>query len=195
MRFRRLIAGCVVALSVMTSSACAQSVSAPAPALASTPAPLPLLVSSPTPGLAEVTVAVTSQSLQSEGTVKGVADELTAAGFVAGRQRTFQGPSKDLTLIRDRELLFSSAEGANAYLNSVRTQSTAYFGEATGATAFTHGSRAGTLFVPPECACHGANPVLTAVLTDGPRLSWVTINGPMATKQRLQEVLSQPTRP
>jgi hypothetical protein len=118
-----------------------------------------------------------------------------AAGFVAGRQRTFQGSSKDLTLVRDRELLFASAEGATTYLNSVRKQATAYFGEATGVTALTQGSRTGSLFVPPECACHGANPVLTAVLTDGPRLSWVTINGPLATKHRLQEVLSQPTHP
>ena len=195
MQTRRVIACLIVTLGVMMSSACTQSSSTSAPVAAKTPAPVPLITTSPTAGLTATTVAVTPQSLQREWTVKGVADTLTAAGFVAGRQRTFQGPSKDLTLVRDRELLFASAEGATTYLDSVRQQATAYFGEATGVTALTHGSRTGSLFVPPECACHGANPVLTAVLTDGPRLSWVTINGPLATKQRLQQVLSQPTHP
>jgi hypothetical protein len=153
-------------------------------------ASLALLAESPTPGLVATTAEVTPASMQSEGTVQGVADELTASGFVAGRQRTFQGPSKDLTLVRDREFLFESAQGAQQYLDSVRAKATAYFGEATGVSEIHSGSRTGYLFVPPECACHGANPVLTAVLADGPRLSWVTINGPMATKQRLQQVLS-----
>jgi hypothetical protein len=156
-------------------------------------ASLSLLAESPTPGLAATTTQVTPASMQAEGTVQGVADELVAAGFVAGRQRTFQGPSKDLTLVRDREFLFESAQGAKQYLDSVRGKATAYFGEATGISELKSGSRTGYLFVPPECACHGANPVLTAVLADGPRLSWVTINGPMATKQRLQQVLGSTT--
>ncbi len=195
MHLSRVSACVIVTLSVMMSSACAQpaQTATSASASGSALAPIRLLQSSPTPGLAATTVDVTPQSLEHEGTVKGVANELISAGFVAGRQRTFQGPSKDLTLVRDRELLFASAEGATTYLNFVRSHATAYFGEATGVSTLVHGSRTGSLFLPPECACHGANPVLTAVLTDGPHLSWVTINGPLATKERLQEVLRQPT--
>jgi len=195
MQLSRVSVCVIVTLSVMMTSACAQPTQTATSASVSAPAPVRLLQSSPTPGLSATTIDVSPQSLEHEGTVKGVANELISAGFVNGRQRTFQGPSKDLTLVRDRELLFTSARGATTYLNSVKAQATAYFGEATGVSALTHGSQTGSLFVPPECACHGANPVLTAVLTDGPLLSWVTINGPQATKKRLEEVLSQPRQP
>jgi hypothetical protein len=184
----------LIAITAMSMSGCTQTTQTSVQSVASA-TPLPLLALSPTPGLAAITVDVTPQTLQAEGTVTGVAEELTSAGFIAGRQRTFQGPSKDLTLVRDRELIFRSAEGAQHYLDSVHQKAVAYFGEATGVSELTSGSRTGYLFVPPECACHGANPVLTAVLTDGPRLSWITINGPMATKQRLQEVLTASARP
>ena len=190
MNLRRNVTALLIAITAMSMGGCAQTTQAQPVASATS---LPLLALSPTPGLTVNTIEVTPQSLQAEGTVKGVADELTFAGFIAGRQRTFQGPSKDLTLVRDREMIFQSPDGAKQYLDSVHKQAVAYFGEATGVSELTSGSRTGYLFVPPECACHGANPVLTAVLTDGPRLSWVTINGPMATKQRLQQVLTAAT--
>ena len=190
----RTASAALIVLATMSLAGCAQ-VGAPTSPAAVSSAALPLLAESPTPGLIATTAAVTPMTMQAEGTVSGVAAELTDAGFISGRQRTFQGPSKDLTLIRDREFIFDSASGAQKYLESVRSKAVAYFGEATGVSQFTSGSRSGYLFVPPECACHGANPVLTAVLADGARLSWVTINGPMATKQRLQQVLSATTSP
>ena len=190
----RTLTTVLITFSVMSLGGCAPS-SQPASPVAASSVTLPLLADSPTPGLIATTVTVTPSSLQSEGTVAGVAAELTSAGFISGRQRTFQGPSKDLTLIRDREFIFTSAQGAQTYLESVRAKAVAYFGEATGVSTFSSDGRTGYLFVPPECACHGANPVLHAVLANGPRLSWVTINGPMASKQRLQSVLTAPTRP
>ena len=194
MKLRQSLTGLLIVIGAMCLGGCAPSAQPPSPSVISAN-PLPLLELSPTPGLAATTIDVTPASLQAEGTVKGVADELTAAGFVAGRQRTFQGPSKDLTLVRDREIVFQSPAGAQRYLGSVHAKAVEYFGEATGVSEFQSGSRTGYLFVPAQCACHGANPVLTAVLTDGARLSWVTINGPMATKQRLQQVLIASTRP
>ena len=111
-------------------------------------------------------------------------------GFLGGREREFQGPSKDLTHVVSRSLVFAAPSGAADFVQLVHDQATVYFGVGTQVDPLQTDVGAGWLFHPPACACHLANPLLLGVVQDGARVVWLGINGPRATDQRLTALMA-----
>ncbi len=153
----------------------------------------PLLASSPIADFSERTVALNIQSLAADTPLPAVSDQLRAAGFLGGRERTFQGWSKDLTLVRSRALVFADAQGAQRYLDFLTANPEGMFGTSTTVAPIHSQNHSGSVFQPPPCACHRANPVVTGVVRDGSTLVWLSINGPLATTARLTSLLRAPT--
>jgi len=111
-RAARLAAvGAVVALLAGCGDAAAPATSVPAAA-----GPMPVLAASAVPGLAVSTRPLPAQELAKDATIRDIASQLAADGYVAGRERTFQGPSHALTLVTSRALSFASPTGAAAFL-------------------------------------------------------------------------------
>jgi hypothetical protein len=162
----------------------------------STPSPvvpaseMRVLVPSAVPGLPATTRVLTIGELAKDAPIHGLAAKLASWGYLDGRERTFQGESRNLTTVISRALVFRDVGGAGAYVAFVHAHSAAFFGTATGVRALTSQGRTGWEFSPPACACHLANPVRVGVLDDGPRVVWLDINGPKATKGMLIRLLN-----
>ncbi len=182
-RFARL--GVLLALAV--ASGCGQPASQRGP---SAPASaLPVLESSAVPGIPSVIIRLTAADLGKDAVIPGLAAKISSWGYLAGRQRTFQGESHHLTLVVSRALLFRNAIGARRYLAYVHEHQAAFFGVAAQAQHLSGPGASGWLFTPPLCACHLANPALIGVLNAGPRITWLEINGPAATRALLVRLL------
>jgi hypothetical protein len=150
---------------------------------------MPVLAASAVPGIPSVTTTLTAARLAQDAPIRGLAAKIASWGYLSGRQRTFQGESRHLTLVVSRALLFRGAAGARRYAQFVRGHAPAFFGSATQTRRLTGGGLAGWLFVPPLCACHLANPALIGLLRAGPRVTWLEINGPAATPALLVRLL------
>jgi hypothetical protein len=187
--------GALLLTACLALTACGGQAGAGTGSLSSTSsAPVtPVLAASPVVGLTATTIDVTQQTLRDETTVAGVTQALDSSGFVGGRQRTFQGPSKDLTLVLSRSLAFRDAAGAEHFLSFVHDHADALFGLTTEVSPLAVGARSGWTFVAPQCACPGAQPRVVAVVQDGARIDWLTINGPQATTARARSLLAAPT--
>lgn len=135
--------------------------------------------------------ALDAADLSRETGVQALADDLHRWGFVAGAERTFQGQSKRLQIVVSRTLDFHDTAGARAYVGFVRTHADAYLGSAPKALPLHDGRRRGWLFVGAPCACHMASPFLVGVVARGPRVSWVSVNGPTADRQALGQLLGE----
>jgi len=142
------------------------------------------------PQLAVVTKLVTAADIAKDASIPGFADSITGFGYAAGVQRTFQGPSKHLTLAISRTLTFATPTGAAGYVAYVRTHATTYFGIGADISALTSSGRRGWLYVPPACACHMANPDVIGLVSDGPYVVSLEINGPDATPALLRRLLN-----
>jgi hypothetical protein len=189
----RAIATPRVAFAVASLLLCAACASAPGGSGATrAPAPLDLAVlsSAAVPGLAQTDRPLSAPELAKDASVPGITAQLGRDGYLGGLQRTFQGPSRHLTLVTSRGLAFSSGPGAAAFLSFVRAHADAWFGIGTQVSSVVSARRPGLVFEPASCACHLANPVLVAVVQDGPRLAWLEINGPDATRQLLLELMA-----
>ena len=151
---------------------------------------LPVLSAAAVPGLAETTRQLPVAELVKDANVPGIASELATDGYLGGRERTFQGPSRHLTFLASRSLLFRNGSGAGAFLTFVRAHAEAWFGGSTEGFSVVSAQRVGFVFQPPECSCHLANPVLVGVVQDGPRLAWLEINGPDATRGLLLDLMT-----
>ena len=136
------------------------------------------------PALEQTTEPVTAEDLAADfGT--GVSID----GFVSGTERVFQGESHDLDRVVSRTLEFESPEAAAAYVELVRAHVDDLYGVGTTAKPFEEGGRAGYLVDPAACACHRASPTLTAAVSEGPRVTYVEINGDGATRETLGQLL------
>jgi hypothetical protein len=136
--------------------------------------------------------ALTAHDLAADAAVNSLPATLARLGFVVGGQRTFQGPSKaHLQLVISRSLRFSSAAGARGFVRFVGQYAGQYVGEVPTVTPLTSKGRSGELIVEPLCACHMAQPALLAVVSSGPVVTWLEINGPGATPKLLQSLLRQ----
>jgi hypothetical protein len=153
----------------------------------------PVLATSPVAGLAASATAVDAQTIAGETTLTGISAALTAAGFVGGRQREYQGPSRDLSLVLSRGLVFDSGVGAQGYLDFVHQHAEDLFGLTTTSAPLTVGNAVGWAFTAPECACPGAQPRVIGVVRDGTDLRWLVINGPRADASRLATLLAEAT--
>lgn len=161
------------------------SASAPSAALTSGPVLAPAAV----PGLPSVTRPVTSRLLSRDANLPELPDELARTAFQGGRERTYQGYSRRLTLVVSRSLQFREPSGAATHLAFLRAHATRMFGAFVTVRPLRAAAGRGWLFTPSPCACHLANPDYTGVVQDGRRLSWLEVNGPAATPSVLVALL------
>ena len=178
-RFARLAA----LLPLLLLVGCGQQASRDGP-----PAPraaLPVLADSEVPGIGSVTRMITAADLAKDAVIPELAARIRSWGYLSGRQRTFQGQSRHLTLVISRALMFRSPAGARNYVTFVRRRESAFFGMGVEARRLAGPGATGWLFTPPLCACHLANPALVSVLDVGARVLWLEINGPAANSRLL----------
>jgi hypothetical protein len=156
------------------------------------PAPPPVLAARAVAYLPSHASALTAHDLAADAAVNSLPARLAQLGFVVGGQRTFQGPSKArLQLVISRSLRFSSAAGARGFVRFVGRYAGQYVGEVPTVTPLASNGRRGELIVAPLCACHMAQPALLAVVSSGPTVTWLEINGPGATPNLLASLLRQ----
>ena len=120
---------------------------------------------------------------------RGWSPRSSLRGYLDGRERTFQGESRHLTLVVSRSLIFKDGAGARSFVAYVRANSTAFFGGAVGEQALLAQGRSGWMFAPAPCACHLASPEVVGVLVAGSGVVWLAINGPEATSGLLMSLL------
>jgi hypothetical protein len=90
-----------------------------------------------------------------------------------------------------RTLSFENATDARAYLGYFRTHLALAYGAGTTATPLESEGRSGFLVDPAACACHRAEPTLTALVTKGQRVTYLELNGGGAKRDRLEDLLAQ----
>jgi hypothetical protein len=161
---------------------CAASAHTPPPATLSATA-VPYLPSSAR--------TLTQTGLAREAGTPALASELRAWGFQAGTQRYFQGESRRLQVVDSRTVRFRSARGALAFVAFVRSHIATYLGSFPRLKELTAGGRHGFLAIGQPCQCHLANPAFLAVLARAGAVTWLEINGPGATRKRLDALLAQ----
>jgi hypothetical protein len=148
---------------------------------------LAVLPASAVPELESTTQQVTAEDLAAEFGAGGP----TFAGFLVGRERVFQGESHDLDRVVSRTLSFENAQDARAYMGYYRSHLALVYGAGTTATPLESGGREGYLVDPAACACHRAEPTLTALVVKGQRVTYLELNGGGAKRGRLEELLAQ----
>ena len=151
---------------------------------------MPVLGAAAVPGLPAKTRILSVALLAQDASIDGLARTVSGLGFVGGRERIFQGNSRQLTFVDSRALVFSSPAGAAQYLTFIHANAAAYFGSFVAVRALTSPAGVGWLFQPPPCACHMANPALVAIVREGDLLVWLEINGPAATEGALSLLLA-----
>ena len=144
----------------------------------------PVLPADALPGLEATTEPLTADDLAADF---GAGVEVDC--FVSGTERVFQGASHDLDRVVSRTLEFESPEAAAAYVELLHAHVDDLYGVGTTAEPFEEGGRAGYLIDPAACACHRASPTLTAAVSEGPRVTYVEINGDGATRETLGQLL------
>jgi len=148
-----------------------------------------VLASSSVPGVPSVTTVLTGDDLAKDASIPELASKIATWGYVDGRQRTFQGQSRHLTLVVSRALVFNQPAGARSFVTFVRNNSVPYFGDATQVRTLKADGRSGWMFTPAPCACHMANPAMIGVLETGSQVVWLEINGPDASPALLIRLL------
>jgi hypothetical protein len=167
----------VALLSVMLLAACGDSGNSE----------VGVLPTSAVPELPSTTEEVTAEDLAADFGAGGP----SFAGFLLGRERVFQGQSHDLDRVVSRTLSFQDATDAHAYLAYFRSHLPLVYGTGTIATPLDSEGRRGFLIDPAACACHRAEPTLTALVAKGPRVTYLEINGGGAKRDRLESLLAQ----
>ena len=148
---------------------------------------LPLLPTSALPELSSSTDGVTAEDLAADfgaGTKR-------FSGFAQGRERVFQGESHDLDRVVSRTLEFDDAAAARAYLRYYQSHLALAYGAGTSASPIDSEGREGYLIDPAACACHRAEPTLAALVAEGPRVSYLEVNGGGAKRDRLESLLAE----
>jgi hypothetical protein len=149
--------------------------------------PLALLPASALPELKSSTHEVEMEDLAADfGDGKR-----TFPGFVQGRERVFQGASERFRTVISRTLEFEDTEAAQGYVTYFREHRGAVFGTGTNARALESKGRSGYLVDAASCACHRAEPTLVAVVADGPRVTYLEVNGGGAKPAALEALLAQ----
>jgi hypothetical protein len=144
----------------------------------------PVLPAAALPGLEATTQPLTAEDLAADfGT------DVQVDGFVSGTERVFQGESRDLTRVVSRTVEFESPGDAHAYVDLLRAHVDDLYGAGTTAEPLEEGGRQGYVIDPAACACHRASPAFTAAVAEGPRVTYLEINGDGATREKLGELL------
>lgn len=158
----------------------------------SPPAPVPtgVLPVAAVPQLPAVTHPLSATDVSKDSTIADLAARLRSWGYLGGWERTFQGESRRLTLVVSNSLQFRDHRGATAFVHYMRDHIGGFFPLALVQPLSVTGG-AGWVFEPPECACHMANPYFIGVAASGSRVTWLEINGPLATPQALRSLLAK----
>ena len=146
----------------------------------------PVLSTNAVPGLEATTEPVTAEDLAGD-----LGGEVSVDGFVSGTERVFQGESQDIDRVVSRTLVFESAAAAKDYVDLLRTHIDDLYGVGTTAGPLEQGGRTGYLIDPAACACHRASPTLTAVLSSGPRVTYLEVNGGGVGPAAVEALLAQ----
>jgi hypothetical protein len=155
------------------------------------PAP-PVMPASVVPYLPSHVSRVTAEDLAKDAAVSSLPATLDRQGYLAGAQRTFQGPSRRrLQVVVSRTLRFRTAAGAAAFVRFVHDHAGAYVGDVPTLRPLSAGGRSGWLIVAPLCACHMAQPDLLAVVSGGRDVTWLMVNGPGAKPPVLRALLAR----
>lgn len=133
---------------------------------------------------------LTARGLAREAGAPALISELGGWGYLAGADRYFQGESRQLQLVDSRTLRFRAASGASAFVGFVRGHASAYLGSFPLVHRFASRGRSGIIAVAQECQCHLANPAYLGVVSRGPTVTWLEINGPGATPRRLAALIA-----
>jgi hypothetical protein len=139
--------------------------------------------------LPAVTRSLTAVDVQKDSSLHGLAARLHEWGFLGGRQRTFQGESKRLTLVVSRSLTFNRAAGATTFVSYLDRHVDSFYPFAVS-KPLTLAGQSGWLIKPPLCACHLAEPLYVGVTAAGRQVRWLEINGPRATGVLLASLLA-----
>jgi hypothetical protein len=174
-------AACAV-LAVACGGGASERAAAPAgPAPAALPASaVPYLESSERP--------LTAAAMAKEAGLPELVVHLREWGFQAASRRSFQGPSKRLQVVDSRTLRFGSPAGAAAFVRYVGSRPGDFLGGGQAPRPFASGGRRGILVEGLPCSCHLATPVLLGVVSGGPTVTWLEINGPRATRRALDRL-------
>ena len=156
----------------------------------STSPPVGVLPAAAVPRLAAVTDKLSASDVSKDSTTPDLANRLREWGYTSGWERTFQGESRNLTLVVSRSLMFRDRSGATAFVDFMREHVAGFYPFASVEPLLATG-KSGWMFEPPECACHMANPFLVAVSVRGRRVLWLEINGPLATPQALRSLFAK----
>ena len=148
---------------------------------------LAVLPASAVPELESTTEEVTAEDLAADFGANGP----SFVGFLVGRERVFQGESHDLDRVVSRTLSFENAQDARAYIGYFRSHLALVYGAGTAATPLESEGRRGFLVDPAACACHRAEPTLTALVAKGQRVTYLELNGGGAKRDRLEGLLGQ----
>jgi hypothetical protein len=147
---------------------------------------LPVLPPSALPGLSSAAEPVSADDLAADF---GAGAEVS--NLVDGRERVFQGESHDLDRVVSRTLEFEDGASAQAYMDYFHSHLADAYGPGTSASPIESKGRQGYLIDPAACACHRAEPTLAALVAEGPRVTYLEVNGGGAKRDRLEELLAQ----
>jgi hypothetical protein len=151
------------------------------------PAPQALPASA-VPYLESTEKPLSAAAMAKEAGLPELAGHLREWGFEAGAHRSFQGSSKRLQLVDSRTLRFGSAAGAEAFVRYVGSHPGDFLGGGREPREFASRGRRGILVEGLPCSCHLATPVLLGVVSGGPTVTWLEINGPRATRRALDRL-------
>jgi hypothetical protein len=179
---RRFAAAAVLAATALAGCGSATPAAPPPPALAA----------SAVPYLPSRARALPAATIAREAALPPLRDRLRAWGYVNGTVRAFQGESRRrLQVVDSRTLQFRAPAGARAFVAYVRAHAPSFLGGAMEPRAFASRGRHGLLVRAQPCACHLATPALLAVVGRGPRVTWLEINGPGATRAELRRLAAR----
>jgi len=185
-RSRLLLAVLVSALS-MVAAGCGSGAAGGSSAIA----PLPVLPASALAGLTPADSQLSAVDLTHDAPIAGFADRLSAWDYRGGTQRIFRGSKGDFTNVVSRTLEFGSPAGASAYVQLVDDRVADFYGRGSKVAALSQGGRNGYLIQAAPCGCHRETPVFLAVLSAGPRVTWLYATGPGARAAGLRALLAQ----
>ena len=147
---------------------------------------LPLLPAAALPKLQSTTETVDASELEGD-----LGSGVKVDGFVRGKERVFQGESQRFDRVVSRTLEFEDADAAAAYVSLLRSHVADLYGAGTSARSLVSDGRSGILVDAAACACHRAEPTLAAVVSRGPRVSYLEVNGGGAEPAAVEALLAE----
>ncbi len=181
------LAGMLVLAVVLLAAGCGSGAAGGSSAVA----PLPVLPASALAGLTTTDSVVTAADLTHDAPIAGFADRLSQWGYRGGSQRVFRGNTGDFSNVVSRTLEFGTAAGAASYVKLVDDRVADFFGRGSKVAPLTAAGRSGYLIQAAPCGCHRETPVYLAVVSSGPRVTWLYGTGPGAHPAGLRTLLAQ----